>query len=50
MEEMLEDKLSQLDATEPEDEDSDAHEQWEEVHEELEEMQDEVQDCLAEYE
>lgn len=50
MEEMLEDKLSQLDAAEPEDEGSEAHEQWEDVHEELEEMLDEVQDCLAECE
>lgn len=45
-EEMLEDKLSQLDAAEPDDEDSEAHEQWEELCEELEEMLDEVQDCL----
>lgn len=50
MEEMLEDKLSQLEAIEPEDESSDAHEQWEELREELEEMMDEVQDCLGECE
>lgn len=46
MEEMLEDKLSQLDAAEPDDEDSEAHKRREELHEELEEMLDEVQDCL----
>lgn len=50
MEGLLEDKLSQLDVTEPEDEESEAHKQWEELHDELEEMLDEVQDCLAECE
>lgn len=50
MEEMLEDKLSQLDATGPEAEDSKAHEQWEELRDKLGEMLDEVQDCLAECE
>lgn len=50
MEEMLEDKLSQLDAAEPEDEDSETHEQWEELHEKLEEMLEEVQDGLDECE
>lgn len=50
MEEMLEDKLSQLNAAEPEDTDSEAHEQWEDLYGELEEMLDEVQDCLAECE
>lgn len=48
MEELLEDKLSQLDVTEPEDEESEVHKQWEELHDELEEMLDEVQDCLDE--
>ncbi len=50
MEELLEDKLSQLDAAEPEDEDTEAHEQWEDLHDKLEEMLDEVQDCLDECE
>lgn len=50
MEAMLEDKLSQLDAAEPEDEDSETHEQWEELHEKLEEMLEEVQDGLDECE
>lgn len=50
MEEMLEDKLSQLDAAEPEAEDSKAHAQWEDFHDKLEEMLDEVQDCLGECE
>lgn len=50
MEELLEDKLSQLEVAEPENEDSEAHEQWEDLLDELEEMLDEVQDCLAECE
>lgn len=50
MEEMLEDKLSQLDAAEREDEDSDAHEQWEDLLDKLERMLDEVQNCLDECE
>lgn len=47
MEAMLENKLSQLDAAEPEGEDSEAHEQWEDLLDKLERMLDEVQDCLA---
>lgn len=49
-EELLEDKLSQLDAAEPDDENSEAHKRWEELLDKLEEMLDEVQDCLAECE
>lgn len=50
MEEMLEDKLSQLDAAEPEGEDSEAHEQWEGLPDKLKEMLGEVQNCLDECE
>lgn len=50
MEELLEDKLSQLGAAEPEYGDSEAHEQWEDLLDKPERMLDKVQDCLIECE
>lgn len=44
----LEEELERLDAREPEDLTSDAHDEWEDDHEELEDLIDEVLDHLDE--
>lgn len=44
----LEDKIDQLDAIEPEDEESDEYDDWADQHEELEDLLDEVEDRLDE--
>ena len=44
----LEEKIAQLDAIEPEDDESDEYDDWADQHEELEDLLDEVEDRLDE--